>query len=30
MKYLECGKTPAKNTYVQLVLASYLRDMFPE
>lgn len=30
MEYMECGKTPAKDTNVQKVLACYLDDMFPE
>ncbi|WP_340818230.1 hypothetical protein [Methanolobus sp. WCC4] len=28
MEYMECGKTPARDTNVQQVLASYLEDMF--
>jgi len=30
MEYMECGKTQAKDTNVQQVLASYLEDIFPE
>ncbi|SFM29207.1 hypothetical protein [Methanolobus profundi] len=30
MEYMECGKTSAKETNVQMVLASYMADMFPD
>jgi len=30
MEYMECGKTPARETNVQQLLACYLQDMFSE
>jgi hypothetical protein len=30
MEYMECGKMPSRDTNVNMVIASYLADVFPD